>query len=261
MAKRLIDTDIFKKAFVKGLDAPYKLLWLYIINDCNHAGIYEVELDVAILRIGCPEINSEDAINFFGDKIVVLDGGTKWFIPSFISFQYGQLAENNRAHTGAISILKKYGLLDENLKIKEAPCKPLAAPQNGAMDMVKDKEQEMDKEKEKGKLELRKWTLDYPFDSMEFLKLWNQWKEYKSKEFKFNYKSHQSEQAALMELANLSNSNEHIATAIIMQSMAKGWKGFFKLDTGNGKQQSNHQDELDQLRIDATAIVRDTPRN
>ena len=34
------------------LDAPYKLLWFYILDDCNHAGIWEVDMEVASLRTG-----------------------------------------------------------------------------------------------------------------------------------------------------------------------------------------------------------------
>src|SRR5688572_10896042 len=147
MAKRFIDTDIFKKGFMKGLQAPYKLLWIYIVSDCNHAGIYEVEIDVAAIRIGCPDITEEKAIECFGDKIKLLDNGTKWFIPSFIDFQYGQLSETNRAHSGAIILLKKYGLLDETLKIKEAPYKPLTSPLQGVKEKDMDKEEEMDTDK------------------------------------------------------------------------------------------------------------------
>lgn len=69
----------------------------------------------------------------------------------------------------------------------------------------------------------------FPFDSENFKELWNHWKEYKKKEFKFKYASVQSEQASLTELANISKGLENIAVAIIHQSMANGWKGFFDL--------------------------------
>ena len=35
MAKRFTDTDKWKKGFIKRLPAKYKLLWLYILDDCN----------------------------------------------------------------------------------------------------------------------------------------------------------------------------------------------------------------------------------
>ena len=66
---------------------------------------------------------------------------------------------------------------------------------------------------------------------------WDKWKKYKKDEFGFKYKSDVSEQAAKSELLNLSNSNIEIAIKIIDQSIANGWKGFFKLKTdGRNKQ-------------------------
>jgi hypothetical protein len=65
---------------------------------------------------------------------------------------------------------------------------------------------------------------------------WESWKKYKKDEFKFNYKSELSENAAKKELLNLSENNLEIAIKIIDQSIAHGWKGFFKLkDNGNTK--------------------------
>lgn len=149
MAKRFIDTDVFKKQFVRHLKASYKLLWIYITTDCNHAGIWECDFDVAQLRTG-QKIDKETAKKLFKDKIVELDGGTKWFIPSFIEFQYGQLSEKNRAHSNVISILKKLELIDEQNNIK-APSKDLTSPLQGPKEKEKDKEKEEVKESEQEK--------------------------------------------------------------------------------------------------------------
>lgn len=78
----------------------------------------------------------------------------------------------------------------------------------------------------------RKPEIHYPF-GLEFLHHWEQWKIFKKKEFKFQYKSTQSEQAALKELVKLSTGSEQTAIAILHQSMAHGWKGFFELKSEN----------------------------
>jgi hypothetical protein len=68
---------------------------------------------------------------------------------------------------------------------------------------------------------------------------WEKWKNYKKAEFKFSYKSEVSENAAKKELFNLSDNNLETAIKIIDQSIANGWKGFFKLknnSNGNSKQ-------------------------
>ena len=67
-------------------------------------------------------------------------------------------------------------------------------------------------------------------------KEWSKWKNYKKSEFRFSYKSEVSENAAKKELIELSGNNEETAIKIIEQSIANGWKGFFKLKTnGNSK--------------------------
>lgn len=72
----------------------------------------------------------------------------------------------------------------------------------------------------------------YPFQSPEFLRMWELWKQYKLEEFKFKYKSKISEQAALQELAEFSEGDELTALKIIKKSMAKKWQGLFELKDG-----------------------------
>ena len=47
MAKRMTDSDKWKKGFIRGLAPKYKLFWLYILDDCTHAGIWETDFEVA----------------------------------------------------------------------------------------------------------------------------------------------------------------------------------------------------------------------
>lgn len=114
MAKRMTDTDKWKKRFVRELSPQHKLLWFYILDDCNHAGIWEVDLEVASIRIGETlqhDIPAEDMLpQAFLDKIVIFDNGDKWFIPEFIDFQYGELNPNSNVHKSVIALLQKYNL-------------------------------------------------------------------------------------------------------------------------------------------------------
>jgi len=127
MAKRFTDTDKWKKPFIRSMKAPYKLLWLYILDECDHAGIWQVDLEVAEIKIG-EKLNLATAISCFEGKIYVFDSGQKWYIPDFIDFQYGKLNELNRAHNSVINILEKYGLLE---------IKPLTSPLQGDKDKDK----------------------------------------------------------------------------------------------------------------------------
>ena len=90
MAKRFTDTNKYKKPFIRSLKAPYKLLWDYLYHDCDHAGIWIVDFEIAQIFIGHDaKVNVEDSLKFFNSdeiRVVVFDDGKKWFIPSFIEF-------------------------------------------------------------------------------------------------------------------------------------------------------------------------------
>lgn len=98
-------------------------------------------------------------------------------------------------------------------------------------------EKEDEKEKRKGGVgKNEKSDLKIPWETENFRVQWRHWKIYKKKEFGFKFKSLQSEQAALTELANKSGGEEKKAVAIMHQSMSQGWKGLFELkNNGNEK--------------------------
>lgn len=147
MAKRLTDTNKYKKQFIRNLPGAYKLLWDYICLDCDHAGIWIKDFEIAQTYIGKDMPVSEDeALKLFNadeERIIVTKGGSKWFIKPFIDFQYGELIPTNRVHQSVLKELKKCGV-DEKIK-------PLASPLQEAKDNNKDKDKDKDKEKEKEK--------------------------------------------------------------------------------------------------------------
>jgi len=87
------------------------------------------------------------------------------------------------------------------------------------------------KEKEKKENEIE---IIYPY-GYDFKTKWDEWLDYKKKEHKFTYKLKKTEQTALKQLEELSNFNEQNAIQIINQSIANGWKGFFKLQNQNNE--------------------------
>ena len=105
----MTDTDKWKKRFVRELSPQHKLLWFYILDDCNHAGIWEVDLEVASIRVGF-ELSYDNLPSSFGKKVISFDNGDKWFIPEFIEFQYGELNPNSNVHKSVIALLQKYNL-------------------------------------------------------------------------------------------------------------------------------------------------------
>ena len=141
MAKRFIDTNLFRKKWIRELDVEMKLFWVYLLTDCDHAGVWDVDVDRAAFQLNL-KITEERILNTFNRKIVPFKRD-KWFIPKFIEYQYGELNPNNRAHLSVIKILTKYDLL--------GPYKGLKTGKNGNKDKnkVKKTKQEQLKEIEK----------------------------------------------------------------------------------------------------------------
>ena len=112
MPKRFIDSSLFKKRWIRQLDPNMKLFWIYLLTNCAHAGIWEVDIDLAAFQTGV-ELDESTILKTFNRKIVPFKDG-KWFVPKFVDYQYGELNENVNAHKSVIKLLTKYGLYVDN---------------------------------------------------------------------------------------------------------------------------------------------------
>jgi len=138
-------------------------------------------------------------------------------------------------------VIKEYILIDVDILPQNVNILSLNV-RDGTQSKVKESKVKESKVKEsKGNAQS---AVILPFDSENFQKQWNLWREYKSKEHRFQYKTPQSEQAALNQLVKLGGEREDVCIAIIHQSMANGWKGFFEL-----KNQSHGNKKFDPDRV------------
>ena len=138
MPKRYTDTDKWKKIWFRKLKNDHKVFWMYLLDQCDHAGIWEVDFELA--SYFCNGIKESEIRNTFVKQYHEFDDGKRWFIKDFIEFQYRGLDESNRVHNSVINILKRHGLF-----------KGLIRPLHEAKDIYKDKDQLKDKEKDKEK--------------------------------------------------------------------------------------------------------------
>lgn len=141
MAKRFTASDKWEDLWFSELTSEYKLFWIYILDKCDNAGVWEKNFKVANFLIG-GTFNEKDTKEILKERILEFNGN-KWFIPKFIEFQYGTLNENSNPHKAVIEKLTKYGLYENGVfkGINTHKGKPAR---------VKDKEQDKDKEKDKG---------------------------------------------------------------------------------------------------------------
>jgi hypothetical protein len=143
-------TEKWADPWFRKLPPKMKLFWMFLLDECTHAGIWEPDLEAVNFHIGvgAGTVTTGDVEKHLEGRYTVLPDG-KWFIPKFILFQYKVLETGNPAHRGVIATLQKYGLLDEDLSVKGAT-KPLPSPSEGAKDKDKAKAKDKDKDKEKG---------------------------------------------------------------------------------------------------------------
>ena len=107
MAKRFTDTMKWNEDWYLDLSLIDKLFWIYICDNCDHAGIFKPNKRMFELLIG-GEIDVQKFLNTVNQdkaRICVLGNG-RWFLAGFIEFQYGnKLNPNNRVHKSILNIL------------------------------------------------------------------------------------------------------------------------------------------------------------
>lgn len=101
MAKRFIDTNIFKDDWFSNLDSDQKLFFIYYICSCDHAGILKFNKRLIEFEINCND--SKIMIESLSDRIIHIKNDIYW-MPKFFTFQYPNFPEKQFA--SAISAFK-----------------------------------------------------------------------------------------------------------------------------------------------------------
>lgn len=114
MAKRLSDTEKWKDDWFLNLKPEHKLLWYYVLDNCDHAGIWKVSERLAAALIGQP-IDLAAALAAFTGRIAVLNNGDYWLVRKFVLFQYGSLSNTKSGVATAVrKRLAEFGVAVED---------------------------------------------------------------------------------------------------------------------------------------------------
>lgn len=107
MPKRLSATEKWDDSWFCLLTKDEKLFWFYILDKCDHAGIWEVNW--ALVDFHIPGFKYRDKPF---DKKIIKVNEHKWFIPNFLKFQYPDGLSTTWSTTrGAIKSLEKNNLI------------------------------------------------------------------------------------------------------------------------------------------------------
>lgn len=164
MAKRLTDSNKWNDNWFNELPADVKLIWLYILDTCDHAGVYKVSFKSIRFYTGTERTETE-IIEYLKDRIYIAEGN-KWFIPKFITFQYKNFfTSNTPAIKSARELLISHNIIKPNDNVLPMVNKqlsndsvtliePLSNPlvRTKDMDMDKDMDKDMNMNKDKVKI-------------------------------------------------------------------------------------------------------------
>lgn len=187
--KRFTETDKWKDKWFRKLRPEFKLVWAWLLDNCDAAGSIEQDEELIEFQIGC-DVDWQAFMEAMEGRLQTLECGRLWIV-KFIEFQYVQLRASNKAHIPAFKAIKKYqipyvegpgedpkedhasgtlgpgqdhagttlgaerveatSVLGTSLPFEKVPVGSLRASQEKDKDKDKDKEEEKDKDKDKDK--------------------------------------------------------------------------------------------------------------
>jgi hypothetical protein len=108
--KRFTDADKWEDPWFSELSETMKLFWIYLCDQCDNAGVWQVNWKLARFHVGA-SIDADQVITVLGERIVQFANGRKWFVPRFLTFQYPTgLNEKCPPHKRIIAILTSHGI-------------------------------------------------------------------------------------------------------------------------------------------------------
>jgi hypothetical protein len=111
MAKRFTDTDKWKDEWYTELTNDYKVIWLYLLDNCDNAGLYK--RNIKLLNYYCnTNVSAEDILKVFTKRVTQLTDD-KWLINKFCIYQYGTdfLDSTNKAVLSAVKLLEQNNII------------------------------------------------------------------------------------------------------------------------------------------------------
>jgi hypothetical protein len=152
MAKRFTDTDKWKDEWYTDLPNDYKIIWQYLLDTCDNAGIYK--RNVKLLNIMCnTNVSDTDILNAFKLRVTPISD-EKWIINKFCVFQYGPdfLESKNKAVISVVNKLIESNLYQSSTNTLLIPypssINTLSIPYGYSIDTPKEQEQEQEQVKE-----------------------------------------------------------------------------------------------------------------
>ena len=143
MAKRFTDTEKWKDDWYLSLSNDYRIIWQWLLDNCNHAGICKPSIN--LLNMMCnTSITESDLILVMSHRVLKINN--IWFIPKFLKFQYGNLKSKKPAVISVVNELKKNNLLELVNELLDNDCITITESLYNSSETIKDKDKDKDKD-------------------------------------------------------------------------------------------------------------------
>ena len=146
--KRFSETTKWNDPWFRNLSPTNKLYWLWLLDNCDCAGIIEPDLGLARFMLGASE-ELPTPLEAFGNRVI--QQGEKFLIVKFVRYQYGDsLNPANNAHKGVLKRLESSEFKDFKQSFDVKKEDGLKAPGKGLVrGLLAHQEQEQEQEQEK----------------------------------------------------------------------------------------------------------------
>lgn len=218
MPKRYTETLKWSDPWFRSLSPDAKLLWFWMVDNCDQAGIIDPDFALCEFQTGIKR--AFEKLQELGDRIARIENG-KLIIVKFIDFQQGRLSRDCKAHNPVFQSLEKNGMLDENGEIKGYP-KGIDRVSIGYPYPTSNSNSNI---KSKCTIKKEENEMPLPYCSDEFTSIWSDWERHLKEK-----KKPLSPTARKMQFAKLSEMGESRAVIALKYSMTNGWQGIYEPD-------------------------------
>ena len=123
--KRFTETEKWKDAWFRRLKPAEKLLWFYIIDNCDNAGFFEMDVEMCEFLTGMKSEHIESALAGLSSRLIAGEG--LFYVTNFLKHQKNAtLNPENNAHKQIIALIEEHKpKFSEKDRKKLAPKQPL----------------------------------------------------------------------------------------------------------------------------------------
>lgn len=144
--KRFTETTKWRDTWFMDLPAKWKLAWLWLLDNCDNAGVCEANPRLMSFEIGEP-LDGDEMLRMMAGRVSKPKPG-KWYIERFIEYQYGELRDSCQYHQRVKETLRKHGLSGELFPVDSPSQSPSHPPSQSPSPEDKDKETDKVSEKD-----------------------------------------------------------------------------------------------------------------